>query len=151
MLASVVTSETGCGSPQSPWLIQQPLGRRITLTLTDFLYGTTLSSASQSSSGNGGGGSNDISVKCVAYVIIKEPETGRTVTVCSEAAVRERQVYVSETNRLSVIVLATSLSQPLDGRNFLISYDCKLVYTAMTLMLYFVFTSGTKFVVMIIQ
>lgn len=35
-LASVVTEETGCGSPESPWLLRAPAGQRIQLRLLDF-------------------------------------------------------------------------------------------------------------------
>ena len=35
-LASVVTEETGCGSPDSPWLLRAPGGQRIQLSLLDF-------------------------------------------------------------------------------------------------------------------
>ena len=35
-LASVVTEETGCGSPDSPWLISAPAGQTIQLRLLDF-------------------------------------------------------------------------------------------------------------------
>ena len=35
-LASVVTEETGCGAPESPWLLRAPAGQRIQLRLLDF-------------------------------------------------------------------------------------------------------------------
>ena len=35
-LASVVTEETGCGSPESPWLLRAPAGQKIQLRLLDF-------------------------------------------------------------------------------------------------------------------
>jgi len=35
-LASVMTEETGCGSPESPWLLRAPAGQRIQLRLIDF-------------------------------------------------------------------------------------------------------------------
>jgi len=35
-LASVVTEETGCGSPESPWLLRAPVGQTIQLRLLDF-------------------------------------------------------------------------------------------------------------------
>jgi len=35
-LASVVTEETGCGSPDSPWLLRAPAGQTIQLRLLDF-------------------------------------------------------------------------------------------------------------------
>jgi len=35
-LASVVTEETGCGSPDAPWLLRAPVGQTIQLRLLDF-------------------------------------------------------------------------------------------------------------------
>ena len=35
-LASIVTEETGCGSPESPWLLRAPAGQKIQLHLLDF-------------------------------------------------------------------------------------------------------------------
>jgi len=35
-LASVVTEETGCGSPEAPWLLRAPAGQTIQLRLLDF-------------------------------------------------------------------------------------------------------------------
>jgi len=35
-LASIVTEETGCGSPDSPWLLVAPAGQTIQLRLLDF-------------------------------------------------------------------------------------------------------------------
>jgi len=35
-LASVVTEDTGCGSPEAPWLLRAPAGQTIQLRLLDF-------------------------------------------------------------------------------------------------------------------
>jgi len=44
-LASVVTEETGCGSPDSPWLLSAPAGQTIQLRLLDFDAATRQSRA----------------------------------------------------------------------------------------------------------
>ena len=35
-IASIITKNSGCGSDESPWLIEAPPGQHIILTLTDF-------------------------------------------------------------------------------------------------------------------
>ncbi|KAK2171621.1 hypothetical protein NP493_1050g01010 [Ridgeia piscesae] len=61
-IANVVTMETGCGAPRSPWLIEGRPGQRINLTLDDFSHGVP----------------HVLNAKCYAYAIVRVVVLGRT-------------------------------------------------------------------------
>ncbi len=55
-LASTVTEATGCGSAETPWLLQVARGQRVNLTLHDFSAVVTAMNASRGGGGGGGAG-----------------------------------------------------------------------------------------------
>ena len=44
VLSSRLAADTGCGSPQTPWIVEVPPGQRVNLTLVDFTSTSTASS-----------------------------------------------------------------------------------------------------------
>ena len=51
-LASVVSADTGCGTADSPWLIQLQPGQRINVTLLDFAVSSTTGPTAGRTSGD---------------------------------------------------------------------------------------------------
>ena len=62
-IANVVTMETGCGAPRSPWLIEGLPGQRINLTLVDFSHGVP----------------HVVNAKCYAYAIVRVSRNTETI------------------------------------------------------------------------
>ena len=96
-LASYVTELTGCGSVlTSPWLIRAADGQTIHVTLFDFASRSQQLAATKESSS-----------LCPVYAIISEvgdTMKGRhhNVTICGGSLTRERHVYSSLTNQITV-------------------------------------------------
>ena len=107
-IASVVTMETKCGSPQSPYVIEGEVGQRINITLMDFAYYDRLT-------GSGVGISNGAS-PCEAYATFKESDGRPSTTLCG-GRVRESVAYTSTTNRLQVTIIDRT-----SPRYFLLKY-----------------------------
>lgn len=95
-LASYVTELTGCGRPSSPWLIDVAAGQTIHVTLFDFASERQLPSGPEQSTS-----------LCPVYAIITDlgEDTNRqhrNMKVCGGGRTRERHVYSSLTNRITV-------------------------------------------------
>lgn len=146
-LANVVTEEHGFGSALCPWLITAPRGQRINVTLIDFGLasrhdGSTngvAPAAGGSGGGNGGAGMTDggggggggmggsgSSNGGVCHVYAKITETGATSARSSEIAIcgsrsRKRNVYLSETNRLEIVISGFKLDD--EPVYFLLKYE----------------------------
>ena len=110
VIASVVTSETGCGSHVAPWRLRALPGQRFNVTLVDFAH--ALSTGTSSAQRRA----------CYAYAVFKETGTGKSFTLCgSLAGERESVAYVSTTDKVTVSVISrTDAEIP---RNFLLKYN----------------------------
>ena len=86
MLASIVTTETGCGARNHPWVIEVEPSQKINLTLFDFFARESPSSSH---------------LPCTEYVVLREDLTGEVESVC-RGVERVRHIYTSTTNRLEV-------------------------------------------------
>ena len=86
MLASIVTTETGCGARNHPWVIEVEPSQKINLTLFDFFARESPSSSN---------------LPCTEYVVLREDLTGEVESVC-RGVERVRHIYTSTTNRLEV-------------------------------------------------
>jgi len=108
VVASVVTSETGCGSHVAPWRLHALPGQRFNVTLIDFAH--ALSTGSSSAERHA----------CYAYAVFKE--AGKSFTLCGNLdGERESVAYVSTTEKLTVSVISrTDAEIP---RNFLLKYN----------------------------
>jgi len=108
VIASVVTSETGCGSHVAPWRLQALPGQRFNVTLVDFAH--LLSTGSSSAERHA----------CYAYAVFKE--TGNSLTLCgSRDGERETVAYVSTSEKLMVTVINRNDADT--PRNFILKYN----------------------------
>lgn len=116
-IASVVAEETGCGTPDCPWIIEAKPGQKVNISLTDFALarqdGTKMDRPSR------GPGS------CRVYATIKEESVSRSTTVCGGSG-RERHIYTSVTNTVEIRIVGQPSTD--DGRDhFLLKYEGKQV------------------------
>jgi len=99
-LASVVSSDTGCGTGDSPWLITLLPGQRINITLYDFTTqldtGHVLSSNSTSAGSDvmGSVSADSQTRLCRVYATVRETNGARAVTICG-GHLRQRPAYVT--------------------------------------------------------
>merc|ERR1712002_1231033 len=92
-LVSRFTHDTSCGSTEVPWLLWSNPGQKINLTLFDFGLAPSSINGSYSSSPH-----------CHVYAIIKEINTGQSVTICGRES-RIKNVYVSTSNSVEVRIM----------------------------------------------
>ena len=106
-LASITTEETGCGTPQCPWLIRAQPGQRINITLINFSWERP----------------EDVSPskRCTVYATIKEESAVKPTTVCSSQE-RELHVYTSLSNSVTLRIVGKDkgLKTP---QQFLFKYE----------------------------
>ena len=119
-LASAVAEDRGFGSSRCPWTLVAPRGRRLNVTLLDFAIVSRHPDL------------NDADV-CHVYARIRplpsatdnkvpaRRESGE-VTVCA-GRVRERSVFVSDTERVEVTMLTSSKTNSDDPVYFLLRYS----------------------------
>ena len=119
-LASAVTDDRGFGSTRCPWTLVAPRGRRLNLTLLDF---AVVARHRDRAAGD----------VCHVYARIRQlpPRTGTgnsvsrdggqsgEVTVCA-GRVRERTVFVSDTERVEVTIMTASRTNNDDPAYFLL-------------------------------
>ena len=117
VISSLVTEETGCGLPNTPYILEVPQGQTINLTMLDFhviepdqMLGQEARPEIQP-------------LGCDVYTTLKEPKTGRAVDVCGG---RERHniVFVSRTNIVEVIIHNALPNK----QYFLLKYEGKNVF-----------------------
>ena len=107
-IGSLVTTESGCGTTETPWRVRAQPGQRINFTLLDFA--TVNASLTE-----GGRGASH----CHVYVILKESRAGRSVTVCGGQG-REKAIFTSTSHDVEVRVLTGASA---NARYFLLKYD----------------------------
>jgi len=124
-LASAVADDRGFGSSRCPWTLVAPRGRRLNVTLLDFAVVARHR------------GHDDGADVCHVYARIRElpprvvagnevsrggGQTGGEVTVCA-GQVRERPVFVSDTERVEVTIMTASRTNSEDPAYFLLRYS----------------------------
>lgn len=130
-LSSLVTMETGRGSPGCPWVVAAAAGQTVTMTLTDFSAPSN-SSANLRSTAAGDVYSDAGSQLCVIYAEIKEKrgeggpagaQQQRVGLVCGGES-RQKVVYAStvttNSELLVIVYAATVVANP---AYFLIKYE----------------------------
>ena len=105
-IASIVTSETGCGSAHAPWLIQVLPGQRVNVTLVDFAYGSVDNKADHT--------------KCYAYASIKELNSKRSTRVCG-GRTRLTHAYTSIESRIRLVIFGSGTES--NPKYFLLKYE----------------------------
>lgn len=134
-LASIVAAETGCGSPDRPWIVEVPYGQQINLTLVDFTTtrrqgspsptdGTGIGTGAGAGAGAGGRvAAAAAAAGCVRYArVVERSADGKreeSVDVCGRQG-RERRVYSSRGHVVRVIMDVTQAENP---NYFLIGYQ----------------------------
>ena len=116
-IASIVAEETGCGTPDCPWIIEVSAGQRVNISLVDFALarndGSTFTGSMTGTSG------------CRVYATVKEESVGKSFTVCGGDG-RQRHVYTSLTNTVEVRIVGKPSTA--DGRDhFLLQYEGECV------------------------
>ncbi len=89
VISSAVADSTGCGSMRSPWSVKMAAGQRLSVTLTDYGWGSAATQEHQ---------------RCVAYAYITEKATGANQTICGGSE-RRRQIYTSTTNHVLIQIV----------------------------------------------
>lgn len=116
MIANIVTQETGCGSPDCPWIIEVPSGQHINITLTDF--------ALENPRQPGDGFPAD--TNCRVYATIQEVGvSSRSMTICG-GDTRVKHVYTSSTNVVKIRVVGQEV--PATRPYFILSYKGDLLF-----------------------
>ena len=118
-LASLTTSELGCGSALCPWLIQVQPGQRINITVIDF-------SLAYRNSSHNIRHRPDLSfpLYCHEYAMIKETQVPRTTTICG-GDVRHKQAYVSSSHRVEIRIVSRQSNR--NGEHFMLHYQGMLL------------------------
>ncbi len=106
-IASIVTEETGCGTTDTPWLIEAKPGQKINLTLYDFGMNNIAKSG------------GDTSPHCHVYMILKERQLGKSVTICGGKS-RIKNIFFSASHKVEVRVLTGTQARL---RSFLLEYQ----------------------------
>jgi len=140
-IASVLTGETGCGSTETPWLIEARPGQTTNITMYDFglktAHAQNDTKLTATSGGRGGLAGNSNAAlgggNCHVYCIVKERHTGRSLTVCGGSS-RVTNVIESRGTSLELRVMPGSVDKT---RYFLIKYEGVTFY---------IFFSGNLFV-----
>ena len=114
MIANTVTQETGCGSPDCPWIIEVPRGQRINITLNDF-------AVEKRGQPNSKPFLSDALPNCRVYATIQEAGS-RATSICGGDS-RVKHVYTSRTNMVKIRVVGQDVeaSRPY----FILSYKGK--------------------------
>ena len=108
-ISSHVTSQTGCGSPTSPWVIEAQSGQTVDLWLLDF--------------GSLGRRDQSLHTSChEQYGFIIERDLGVNLTICGGIE-RKNHLYMSKTNKVEIHVLL----QRMGPSNFFVQYTCTFV------------------------
>jgi len=111
------------------WLIEADAGRRVNLTLYDFTAMTLSSSTGARDVIPGISGSSSSSF-CRRLAVVRDVVTGREKNVCGGGARRVRHAYLSDGNRVEV-VMATGVnnaavnaaSSDAGAAHFLVRYE----------------------------
>ena len=106
ILASRDSTNAGCGSLTSPWLIQGTAGQRINITLLDFGYSTSQNNAQTTA--------------CIPYGYLSERHLSVNKTICGGRK-REEVIYTSATSSLEVMLKSPGPESP----HFLIKFQSK--------------------------
>ncbi len=111
-LSSLVTDETTCGSPQSPWVIEGAPGQRINVSVVNFER-----TASRNNQSTGGA--------CQLFGHIIERSLNINRSLCG-GSTRESHLYTSTSNVIEIHVLPVMMRQM--TTNFLLNYSCKAFF-----------------------
>ena len=95
-IASIVTEETSCGSPSSPWVIEGKPEQRVNLTIFNFEKGQ-----------------NTDPLLCVLYATLEDGAERRSVCAPNH---REDHIFISMSNMVKVRVYN-------EHKNFLLKYE----------------------------
>jgi hypothetical protein len=105
-LSSHVTTQTGCGSPRAPWIIEVPPGQTVDMWLLDFgalgRHKSTLGLGCQQTLG-----------------FIVERNLGSNFTICGDSQ-RRKHLYTSKTNRIELNLITRHGDENMPG--FLLQY-----------------------------
>jgi hypothetical protein len=123
-----VTSQSGCGSVDRPWLLRADQGQRIRLTLFDFSLPPSSSAAANPDWLQGGAADTQSSAVdhqaallqqqqqvpgpvCMVYAVVREPSAGgQTRTVCGGRIAREELVMISTGNAVDLRLVGKKLN-----------------------------------------
>ena len=134
-LSSQVTEETGCGTADSPWIIQAGSGQRINLTLYDFSMEASLAGSNGPSKSWIQGGAKT----CRVLVTIRENPELRSSTVCAGQA-RVMNILTSSSNKVELRLLvnkqggksgsspSSQQQQQQQQSHFLVEYQGNFIY-----------------------
>lgn len=120
-LSSYVAQQTGCGSVDSPWSLEVAKGQTLILTLLDFSYYRSQTTAA------GGGAETNV---CVVYATIREGSSQVAQMVCGHRGKRMERIFISSLNSLEIRLVVSSLTRASTDANghFLIKYTGKFSY-----------------------
>ena len=106
-IASSITEETGCGSLETPWIIQVDPGQRINISLYDFNLRTADEPPRPS-------------VTSIKYATIRERALNKS-SIVTAANARVTHAYTSTSNSIEVVMHLNP-----EGGRFMLYYESKL-------------------------
>lgn len=128
-VSSYVTSRSGCGTVDRPWLLRADQGQRIRLTLFDFSLLPSPSGSAANSDWSQGGATDSQSsaidhqaqqqqqqqqvpgTVCLVYAVVREPAVGgQTRTVCGGRVARDELVMISTGNAVDLRLVGKKLN-----------------------------------------
>src|SRR6218665_193989 len=109
VMSGSVDSENTCGTTSHPWLIESPVGQKISISLLDFTSSV----------------SDDGKMSCRSYGVIVDRTAKRNTSICGRNDERENSIYLSIGN--SVVIFFHSSSSVADSndesRSFLLKIE----------------------------
>lgn len=90
-------SQINCGSRYQPWILEAPVGQKVSLSLIDF---ATLHLAE----------TEEAKPSCTSRGIIHDKAGRRNVSICVNGLQRTTELYQSKENRIEIFI------KPLDGK-----------------------------------
>ena|SRR6218665_1146542 len=94
-------SETNCGSKLLPWVVEAPVGQKVSLSLLDF---ATLRSTE----------TGRIKESCNSRGVIQDKAGRRNISICTNRMQRTKELYQSNGNKIDIFI------NPTEDKNILI-------------------------------
>ena len=121
-LASTISGQTGCGTVNSPWLLNGQIGQQFIIKLTDFMPSLAVDNEISSIHDF----ADKTMVSCRVYATIREPLLQQHKTVCSSPGARNKLIYKSRGHEVEIRIITTAASDI--DRSFLLYYTGDLLY-----------------------
>ena len=109
MMSASSDSEKTCGTTSHPWLIESPVGQRISISLLDLTSSV----------------SDDDKMSCRSYGVIVDRTAKRNTSICGRSDERENSIYLSAGNSVRIFLHSSSSAADSNdaSRSFLLKIE----------------------------